>query len=423
MRYQSMRESLEHVKAEYHERCTNCGLCVEVCPVYQIGDWGGLAPEKLHEGRLAAVHHGVVSDDVYNFTFACSNCVVCKDSCPDGLDPFEFTRLTRMAIVDSGRAAPANLAMRLPSRPDSPTQVSAALQVKPGAVRWLAEVPENPPQADTVLFLGCNIHAMPDKIHTLMDILATLGLNVPVVGGIRICCGELDVHCGDVASAERSLRQLVQTLARFRPREVVYWCGGCYDKVMNHAPAVMDVPFRSRHVAAFLLDHLGEVTFPRQVEQTVTVHDPCTLARMVGEHEPVRRLLAAIPGVALVEMSKNRAEARCCGSPTNSVAPELAPALTERALAEARATGATALATICHGCQRRFARSEPGQPFRVESFITLLGEALGIVHEDRLKRYVQYRDPERVIAEAADYIAAADYPPGELERLVRLHFR
>jgi Fe-S oxidoreductase len=422
MRYRSLRESLEHVRAQYRERCTHCGLCVEVCPVYQVGEWQSMAPDKLHEERMAATSDGTASQAAYNFTFACSNCATCRGSCPEGLDPFEFTRLMRMAVVDGGRPAPPNAITRLPNNRQSLLQIAKALQVKPGTERWITVVPESPPQADFVLFLGCNILMMPDKVDTILDILAKVGLNVPVVGGTELCCGEVDLLAGDPDAADRLLRGLVEALARFHPKEVILWCGGCYSKLFHTAPDLVDVPFRCRHLSSFLLDHLDKLSFQQPVKATVAIHDPCTLGRVMGEYEPVRQLLRAIPGLQLVEMAKCRGDAGCCGSTSHGTAPELATALMQRVLREAAATGATRLATICQGCQRRFGREEVNHSFRVESFITLVGEALGIRHDDRLKRYAQYRDPDRVIAECEPFIAASDYPRDELERLVRQYF-
>ena len=50
--------------------------------------------------------------------------------------------------------------------------------------------------------------------------------------------------------------------------------------------------------------------------------------------------------------------------------------------------------------------AEQDYPFAVQNFISLVGEAMGITRQDLYKRMVLYRDIERVLAEAAPYLAA-----------------
>ena len=51
-------------------------------------------------------------------------------------------------------------------------------------------------------------------------------------------------------------------------------------------------------------------------------------------------------------------------------------------------------------------------PFAIQNFISLVGEAMGMTRQDLYKRMVLYRDMERVLAEAAPYIAANNVDTG-----------
>jgi len=147
------------------------------------------------------------------------------------------------------------------------------------------------------------------------------------------------------------------------------------------------------------------------------VHDSCHVARL-GTFDLTRRLLQAIPGITLVEMAHNRADALCCGGYTNTARPEISGPMRRAPMNEARASGAGVMATLCTGCQQSFAPLEHQYPFEVRNYISLLAEAVGVQHEDRFKKYVRLANAPDVMAQARDYISVSDFTPEEMERVL-----
>jgi heterodisulfide reductase subunit D len=109
------------------------------------------------------------------------------------------------------------------------------------------------------------------------------------------------------------------------------------------------------HATQYLAELLESGRLPlREIKERVTYHDPCDLGRKSKEYDAPRRILQAIPGLELVEMTNNKANAICCGGGGNqeSLNPEVSAGVADHRLAEAQRTGASLLVSACQQCER-----------------------------------------------------------------------
>ncbi len=125
--------------------------------------------------------------------------------------------------------APDNFDTFFPKNKFFVTDLMLALQIKPQDIPWIEKVPSDPTPTDTVLFLGCYNHIQSDKILTTLDVLKALKLDfVPLVGDPRTyCCGAIFTLVGDTQGAEEKARALIEAVAAFRPKRLLFWCVGC----------------------------------------------------------------------------------------------------------------------------------------------------------------------------------------------------
>ena len=88
----------------------------------------------------------------------------------------------------------------------------------------------------------------------------------------------------------------------------------------------------------------------------ITYHDPCHIGRHMGIYEPPREVLKKIPGIELVEMTRNRHNAWCCGSGggVRSAFKELSAFAANERIEEAKETGVDALVSCCPFCLNQF---------------------------------------------------------------------
>jgi Fe-S oxidoreductase len=160
------------------------------------------------------------------------------------------------------------------------------------------------------------------------------------------CCGSVLLRTGFREDAREAMQKTYQKL---KGEKVVVSCAGCYRTFTEDYPEVLGVQVEVVHISQLLEDLLGELDLERE-DLKVTYHDPCHLGRHRGEYKAPRQVIRR--KAELVEMDKNREEARCCGSGggVKSAYPELSLDMATRRVEDAQKTGADLLVTCCPFC-------------------------------------------------------------------------
>jgi Fe-S oxidoreductase len=258
----------------------------------------------------------------------------------------------------------------------------------PSEARWISAVPDKPQSVEIVLFIGCHILGMPFEAFTLIDIFNEINVDFVALGGEGICCGGADYLWGDVERAENSARKMVSKIIAFEPAKVVFECGACYLRCAGPLRKLFPASIGLEPVNEFLLNNLNRIRFLNMVEKKATFHDSCNLGRGAGKYETGRKLVQAIPGVKLIEMRHNREDGFCCGGTSSIAWPEATKKAQLDRLNEAKAVGADLLVTDCLDCAAVLSRRGDIYPFRIMSYIQLLGEAMGITYKNKLNEYL-----------------------------------
>lgn len=415
-----LAENVDNWGRQFAEVCNNCGDCLQACPMFPLTKFAGRGPQAVIEKVTALLKGGEVSEEAYDMVFSCTvGCGhVCAKACKLGLMPSIAFTSAISRIASAGREPPPLSYQLKPKNRHNFANVFSALQIKPSEARWMKEVPANPEPVDVVFFAGCSASGMPHISLEVVDILDSMGIDFIALAGGDLCCGAGHLLGGDAEAAQRASQELVSTIAAFRPKQAVFFCLGCQLVLSGTASLFLSVPFECRELSQFLLDNLDRIPFKRSAGKVVALHDSCVLSSMPDYAAVPRRLLQAIPGVTLVELEHNRENALCCGGVANITRPEMTEHMHRGPLNEAEAAGAEVLVTFCSGCHRAFAPLEHESPLKVKSYISLVAEAIGIHHEDRYKKYTNYGDLTKVLAEARECIDASDLTLEEMERVL-----
>jgi Fe-S oxidoreductase len=250
-----------------------------------------------------------------------------------------------------------------------------------------------PQKASTMLFAGCySSFRQPDSSRSAVKILRHLGIEVGYLGNREKCCGQ---HCGWSGNPQlqRELaQQVVPDLASAGAKQVVFICPSCYRTFKkDYQEASGKLPFEVIHLAELLDRYLaeGRLKFTKEINEFVTYHDPCHLARQhLGRRQAVydqpRNILNSIPGLAFAEMSPNKKFALCCGNGalvTQASYPEIAASMSGHifeAVGQLKKESLPTLITSCPHCNETLnnhsRRSRKG--IKIKNFVDLVAEAL-----------------------------------------------
>ena len=408
-------------------RCVHCGLCLSACPTYiQLG-----VETESPRGRLAlmkAVNEGrtPITDRIASHWDLCLQCRACEAVCPSGVPYGRIMEQTRAQVLDQGMRSDnmktisrwfLRAALPHPGRLRFGAHLLRAyqrsglqwfirrfglLRLLPGTLgSFESQIPalggrffgpsdqvhpaKGSKRMTVGLLSGC---VMPlvhgDTMDASVEVLTRNGCDVVTPKG-QGCCGSLNAHSGDLEYARIMARRNIDIFLQAGVDRVVVASAGCSSTMKEYGELLADDPAYSAKAEAFgaktvdITEFLAQLPLeqPRgRVERRVTYQDPCHLAHSQRITKEPRAVLAAIPGLELVEMEQ---ASMCCGSAGyySIVQPEMSQGLLARKMDHIVATGATQVVTANPGCMLQIDRGmrERGLPGGVCHVVDVLAEA------------------------------------------------
>lgn len=345
------------------DQCVQCGLCLPHCPTYQLDRSEAESPR----GRIAYVRAlasgqmtpGPVGDTHLDH---CLGCRRCEAACPAGVRYGELLEGARaLQAARKPPSPPIRAALALLARPRLLSFLVALQRPLARALprRWRAALPPPPPPAAKVLplevpagapvvalFAGCI--ARPHEAGTryaLTRLLAAAGIATVVPPG-QGCCGAAAAHAGDAAGAATLARANRDAFAG--QARVLCLASGCHDALARS----LDGGGRVEDPLV-LLEKAGDRLRFRPAARRVALHLPCTQRSVVRSDAALRRLLARIPGLDLVELP----DTGCCGAAGlhQLAEPDRAAAFRAPLLQALAESGASELLSANIGCRLHLA--------------------------------------------------------------------
>jgi len=412
-----------------YSKCIHCGLCLNACPTYRELGVEMDSPRgriyqmiQVERGRLPLGESFVRHIDL------CLDCRACETACPSGVEYGKLVEVARGQIERHYKRPPIEALLRKlfydeilphPGRLETLGKVlrfyqrsgierlvlaSRVLKLFPGRLERVArlaprmEKPFFSPRLGTVVpaegtrryrvafFAGCIANLAFARLNdATLRVLAKNGCEVIIPAG-QGCCGALHVHAGMRGCARELAKRNIQTFLADKYDAIVTNAAGC-GSVLKEYPCLFEEVDRdsyesAREFAAKMLDvteFLAGIDFNRRfaiMNVRATYQDPCHLAHAQRVRSAPRRLLAAVPGLELVELKEAEV---CCGSAGiyNVAHNAMAEQLLEKKMRRIEETRAEVILTANPGCllQLRAGVARAGGPQRVLHVVELLDKA------------------------------------------------
>ena len=328
------------------EKCTECGACDEVCPVYKItGEPLFSAMSRVKTAEM--IFNGTEIDDtrkesIYN----CPKCMQCESVCPEEI---KITKLVHGARV--------NLAKNGTGPLEKHGRIIKGIEKKDNSVGgdpakrldWLDEEFVQK-KSDTLLYLGCiPAYLVKDAAHATYHVLKKLDFDFMMLED-EGCCYTYLYESGRTDLAKKYFTKNVERFSKLGIKHIVVPCNGCLKCFKYFYPDLLGkMEFKVSHAVEVIYDLLKQKpNLLNKVEQAITYQDPCRLARGEKITEEPRELLKMC-GANLEEAEQNRENAICCGAGAGirSVFPELSIDIAESLL---KSINTKNIATTCPFC-------------------------------------------------------------------------
>jgi glycolate oxidase iron-sulfur subunit len=357
--------------------CVHCGLCLNYCPTYRITGQETESPR----GRIYLMTQWKrdrlpFTEDLARHIDLCLGCRTCESVCPSGVPYGRIIEGGRAEVERLRRPRPKRILSRLTLRHlvGHPGRLRAVgSMVRLAQMAGLTSISSQGRQLPRlkrayrapagnlapaigerrfrVAFLtGCVMPILfPEAHQAAVRLLQLAGCDVWFPPEQR-CCGALLAHNGDLEGA-RSLREVNQAaFGREAFDFLVIDSAGCGSHLKDFYP---ELGGRTRDLSEFLLE-AGLPEPKRDLPFRVTYQDACHLAHAQRIRSQPRRLIKALPGVELVEMTHPDI---CCGSAGLYAAlePKMSARILEEKTEDLLETHADMVVTGNPGCQMQLA--------------------------------------------------------------------
>lgn len=399
-------ESLDARTRAIFDNCTRCGACFDACPMTRPAGIEGEHGPAVVGGILDLIRGEEAPDPALRWAEACSGSGACIPACPEAVNPRFMLSLARLAL--RRRAEPKDR-LRLGAKTFAAmthgVRALSQIQLPPDVLhRFRDRRDEADP--DIVFYTGCNLLKTPHIALLCFDILDRLGFRYRVHGGPGDCCGVLQYRAGDVETAGRIAYRTLDRFADAKAPTVLSWCPTCQVQLgENVLPGYQsqqpEKAFTIESFVRFLDRHLDELRphLTGRVEKRVGLHEH---PGVVGVTKAAERILRAVPGVTFVDLSQPSVGWMCN---TLQPLPAFKRSLHAGLLQAAADADVTTLAGVYHACHRELCSHEQDWPFEIVNFLEVVGESMGIVHEDHFKRLKLMGDIDMVLADSAETAA------------------
>jgi len=315
----------------------------------------------------------LIGDSIKEDEFwSCTNCGACMETCPVMIEHVpKMIDLRRYKVLMEGDMAPElqTTFMNLEGN-FNPYGFAFAERGDWLACEESVDVKVMAENADVEYLYFVGSAASYDKRNqkvaiAFVQIMKKAGISIGILGPEEADSGDAALRGGNEYLFQALAAQNLETFMTYGVTKIICTCPHDYNvlkkeyrKFASHGVASDGSPleynFEVLHHTEILASLIRgkRITLTGEIKKTVTYHDSCFLGRYNEIYEAPRYILKSIPGIQLVEMSRHHEESFCCGAGGGRMFIEehLGNRINHFRTRNAEATGASHIVTACPFC-------------------------------------------------------------------------
>ncbi|WP_084195116.1 heterodisulfide reductase-related iron-sulfur binding cluster [Streptosporangium amethystogenes] len=286
----------------------------------------------LHEDVLALLEKPLVGEDGVihpDVLWSCTNCGACVEQCPVDIEHIDHILDMRryQVMVESNFPSEAGVMVKNLENKGNPWGMSemkradwieelAGREVDPIEVQLIDE--KMPEDTEYLFWVGC-AGALEDRAKkttkAVAELLHVAGVKFAVLGPMEACTGDPARRLGMEFLFDMLAKQNIETLNEAGVKKIVATCPHCFNTLANEYPQLGGTYEVVHHtqLLAKLVDE-GKLIPVTPIEEKITYHDPCFLGRHNKVYSQPRDIMAKVPGVQTQEMHRHKDRGFCCGA-------------------------------------------------------------------------------------------------------------
>jgi Fe-S oxidoreductase len=264
--------------------------------------------------------NGVIDPDVL---WSCTNCGACVEECPVDIEHIDhITDLRRhQVLIESAFPTEASSMLKNLENKGDPWGMGEARRLEwAESLDFEVPVVDGPIGEDVeyLFWVGC-AGALEDRARkttrAIAELLHTAGVSFAVLGPAETCSGDPARRIGNEFVFSMLAQQNIDTLNEAGARKIVASCPHCFNTLANEYPQLggnYEVIHHTQLLARLVAE--GRLTPVTPVEEKITYHDPCFLGRHNRIFTAPREIMEQVPGVRAQEMHRCKERGFCCGA-------------------------------------------------------------------------------------------------------------
>jgi Fe-S oxidoreductase len=346
-------------------KCVRCRFCFSKCPIYEASDgWLTQGASGITQSLFYGIKFSKIDEDLRDILNRCTTCRSCELICERLMANVPLVSSIikgRQLLLESGvnPVLSQQKALESMQKFGNPYGINSKKRNAWASSLNIELINHNVHKKQSLYYVGCTA-AFNERVQNVSKSIANILFAAGEPFGIfehEKCSGEPARVMGELELFQLLSKHNIDLFKAFEIENVITTSPHDYHCFKDKYPdEIKGINFSHYTQKLKELIEKKSIALIYRGDLKVTYHDPCYLSKYHHILEEPRYVLESVPGLKLVEMSRNRENSLCCGGGGGRMWIDFDEdkRLSEIRIKEAVSTGAQVIATACPYCLVHF---------------------------------------------------------------------